>query len=858
MAKKIPAKKTAQKTKEIAKSTAPSHGQYDATKIKVLGGIEAVRTRPAMYIGDTSIRGLHHLVYEVVDNSIDEALAGFCKNINIKINQDDSVTVIDDGRGIPVDRHKALKKPALEVVLTTLHAGGKFDSKSYKVSGGLHGVGVSVVNALSEWLEVTVSLGGHEYVQKYQRGKPVTKVEKRGKTTKTGTKIMFKPDTKIFSDTKIRFDTLVTRMREQAFLNRGISITLADTKADKTETFKYDGGIKAFVQHLNQNKKKVHNDIIYFEKQEGDVHIELALQYQDGYSDTIFSFANNINTHEGGTHLNGFRMALTRTFNSYGKKRGLFKESDKLPSGEDYREGLTAIINVKLPNPQFEGQTKTKLGNQDIEGIVQTLTNNGLSIYLEEHPASAKSVVEKVKMAVRARDAARKARDLARRKGALFSGDLPGKLADCSSRDVQATELFIVEGESAGGSAKQGRNRVFQAILPLKGKILNVEKARIEKMLGHEEIRTLITAIGTGIGQDEFDISKKRYGKIVIMTDADVDGSHIRTLLLTFFFRHMQPLIEQGYLYIAQPPLYKIKRKKKEEYIVNEKDMQEALIKLGLDGTTLIVLNKKGKKKDTLKEARLKRLITLISQLEEDIKTVQNKRVSFEKYISGRDEKTGKLPLYYAALNGEETFFLTDKQLDKYIRQTEKRLGREIIVASEEDILKPTNGGRKKRTTPVPANEARETVLKLVEFHQNKDIEKTIKDIEKTGFDINDCFKSVSPDSATPKYQLILESGEQSKKNEPIDIFYLRDILPSIRKIGQQGLDIQRYKGLGEMNPGQLWDTTMDPQRRTFLKVKMEDLVKADRIFTILMGEEVSPRRRFIEKHALEVKYLDI
>ena len=835
--------------------------KYDATQIKVLGGIEAVRTRPAMYIGDTGMRGLHHLVYEVVDNSVDEALAGYCKNITVKINRDNTVTVIDDGRGIPVDLHKEEKKPALEVVMTTLHAGGKFDQKTYKVSGGLHGVGISVVNALSEWLEVEVWRDGYEFVQKYQRGKPATKVEKRGKTNKTGTKVIFKPDAKIFPEITFKYDTLATRMREQAFLNKGLSITLADERTDKSETFKYEGGIKAFIEHLNQNKKKIHNDIIYFEKQEGDVYVEVAMQYQDGYNENIFSFANNINTIEGGTHLSGFRTSLTRTFNTYGKNRGLFKESETLPGGEDYREGLTAIINIKLPNPQFEGQTKTKLGNQDIEGIVQSLTNNGLNTYLEEHPSSARAVVEKVQLAARARDAARKARDLTRRKGALSSGDLPGKLADCSSREIGETELFIVEGESAGGSAKQGRNRHFQAILPIKGKILNVEKARIEKMLGHEEIRTLITAVGTGIGQDEFDITKTRYGKIVIMTDADVDGSHIRTLLLTFFFRHMKELIKQGYLYIAQPPLYKIKRKKKEEYIINEKEMQKALIEMGVEGTTLIILDKKGKKKETIQDNVLHKLINLISQMEEYNKIIQNKKVSFGKYLQMKNE-SGRLPLYYAGLNGEETFFLSDKDLDKYIRQKEKQLGQEILIANEEDVLSVETDTRKKRPAlgrDKKSGDEKELLLKLIEFHQSKEIEKTVKDIEKLNLSMNDYFKGEHLDSDTPKYQLVTEDeAGAEKKPAVVNLFCLRDILQGVRKIGQQGLEIQRYKGLGEMNPEQLWETTMDPKRRTFLKMRLEDEVKADRIFTILMGEEVAQRKEFIEKHALEVKYLDV
>jgi DNA gyrase subunit B len=845
--KELPAKT---KQSEKPASTAPS-GKYDATHIKVLGGIEAVRTRPAMYIGDTGNRGLHHLIYEVVDNSVDEALAGHCKNISVKLNREGSITVIDDGRGIPVDMHKEQKRPALEVVMTMLHAGGKFDQKSYKVSGGLHGVGVSVVNALSEWLEVTVWRDGIEHFQKYERGRPVTKVEKRGKTNKQGTKVDFMPDIKIFPEIKFKYDLAVSRLRELAFLNKGLTIIASDERSAKTETFKYDGGIRAFIDHLNQSKKKIHNDIIYFERQEGSVHAEIALQYQDGYTENIFSFANNINTIEGGTHLSGFRTALTRTFNTYAKKHGLLKESEATPSGDDYREGLTAIVNVKLTNPQFEGQTKTKLGNSEIEGIVQTLVNSGLEAYLEEHPATSKAVVNKVILASRAREAARKARDLTRRKGALTSGDLPGKLADCSSRDVASTEIYIVEGDSAGGSAKQGRDRSFQAILPIKGKILNVEKARLEKMLAHEEIRTIITALGTGIGQDEFDISKIRYGKVIIMTDADVDGSHIRTLLLTFFFRHMPKIIENGNLYIAQPPLFKIKRKGKEEYILSEKEMHHALVKLGMDGTTLEVLGKKGKVEDKIQENRLKKLTELITAMEDNIVSLQKKGVSAEAFLSHRDEKSGRLPLYWGKLNGQELFFHTDKQFNKYVEQQRKISNKEIILIDRAgDIIEETGKAREIETD--------EIALEYIEFHQTKELESLIKDIEKMGFSITDYFSCANVTDNIQKFCLLGEDENGGGKPESIQVACLRDILKGIRKIGQKGLDIQRYKGLGEMNPIQLWDTTMDPKTRLLLRVKQEDQVKADRIFTILMGEEVEPRRDFIERHALEVKYLDI
>jgi len=696
---------------------------------------------------------------------------------------------------------------------------------------------------------VEVWRDGGEYYQKYERGRPTTKVEKRGKTHQRGTQVTFKPDAKIFTDIKFKYDIAASRLRELAFLNKGLNISLSDEETKKTDNFKYDGGIKAFIEHLNQNKKKVHNDIIYFEGEQDHIQIEIAMQYNDGYSENIHSFANNINTIEGGTHLSGYRTSLTRTFNNYAKNHGLFKDNETPPSGDDYREGLTAIISVKLPNPQFEGQTKTKLGNSEVEGIVQAIINNGLGTYLEEHPATAKTVINKVILASRAREAARKARDLTRRKGALSSGDLPGKLADCSSRDTASTELYIVEGDSAGGSAKQGRDRSFQAILPIKGKILNVEKARVEKMLAHEEIRTIITAIGTGIGQEEFDIAKIRYGKIVIMTDADVDGSHIRTLLLTFFFRHMPQIIEKDYLYIAQPPLFKVKKKGKEEYILSEKEMHSVLVNLGLDGTKLNKIDEKGKKKDTWEDTRLKKLIALVDQIEDVSVSFQNKGISFESYIAHRDEKSAKLPLYWGKMDGKELFFHTDKQFNKYLSEQKKTCGKEIVLM---DRSAEFFEGKKKELGDD------EVALNYIEFHQIKEIESLIKDLAKMGLDITEFFKSTELEDTKPKFNLVNESSSDEDKHEQLPLFSLRELLKGIRKVGQKGIDIQRYKGLGEMNPQQLWDTTMDPKKRSMLRVKLEDAVKADRIFSILMGEEVEPRRDFIEKHALEVKYLDI
>jgi len=795
--------------------------KYDASTIKVLGGIEAVRKRPSMYIGDTTARGLHQLVYEVVDNSVDEAMAGFCNSIDVKINEDGSVTVKDDGRGIPVDIHKATRRPALEVVMTTLHAGGKFNHDSYKVSGGLHGVGISVVNALSEWLEAEVRTGGSVYRQEYERGRPTTKMKKTGSSKTSGTKVTFKPDPKIFETTEFSYDTVVARMRELAFLNKGLKISVEEVRTEKKEVFKFDGGVRAFVKHLNEGKTPIHRDIVYFEAEDQNITMEVALQYNDGYAENVFSYANNINTHEGGTHLSGFRSALTRTLNAYARNNNLLKGAGA-PSGDDWREGLTAVISVKLPEPQFEGQTKTKLGNREVQGIVEMLVNDKLGTYLEEHPPSARAIVNRGVLAARAREAARKARDLARRKGVLTSGSLPGKLADCSSRDVETTELYIVEGDSAGGSAKQGRDRHYQAVLPLRGKILNVEKARIDKMLNHEEIRTLITAIGTGIGKDDFNIDNNRYGKIIIMTDADVDGSHIRTLLLTFFFRHMRPLIERGCVYIAQPPLFRVRRRKKEEYIHSEKEMKKALLDLGLDGTTLEISGKRAPAKK-FQGAALKELAELLGRLEDYARIIEKRGTKMPEYLLHRRGRAKELPKFKIDLDGRPRFFYDAEELEKFMNARDKK------TADEE------NG---------PEEE-------VLEFHEKNSIEKLIKKIESQKIDMELFYP---PDEAAdlPVRYTLTSDGER------LQIACGCEILPSIRRIGQRGLDIQRYKGLGEMNAHQLWETTMNPQTRTILRVRLDDLVEADRMFTILMGAGVQERRAFIEKHALETKVLDV
>lgn len=813
-------------------STVVRQDTYDATSIKVLGGIEAVRKRPAMYIGDTTLKGLHHLVEEVVCNSVDEAVAGFCESINVKINADGSVAVVDDGRGIPVDVHKETNKSALEVVMTMLHAGGKFEHKSYKVSGGLHGVGVSVVNALSEWMEVEVKRDGHVYFQRYEKGEVKSPIEVRGVTRKRGTKVVFKPDPEIFEDTTFCFETIAKRLREYAFLNKGLKITLHDERTDKSESFKYEGGIKAFVKELNEGKDVIHKDIIYFEKESNGTIVEVAMQYNDGYSENVYSFANNINTVEGGTHLSGFRAALTRTLNNYAKSKGLLSE-EKAPTGDDYKEGLTAVISIKLPDPQFEGQTKTKLGNRDVQGLVEAVVNEQFGIYCEETPATAKAIINKGIEAARAREAARKARDLTRRKGALGSSNLPGKLADCSSRDFETSELFLVEGISAGGTAKQGRDRTFQAILPLKGVILNVEKARIDKMLSNEEIRTLISALGTGIGADEFNVSNLRYGKVIIMTDADIDGAHIRTLLLTFFFRQMIDLIDKGHIYIAQPPLYKVTKNKRQEYIYDDRELQKKLISLGGEGTVMEV---NSGKKESLDNSKLGKLLQLLVQMEEYAKMLRKRGISLDRFLGLRDRKSGNLPLYKVMYKGGIFYIYSEEELEKFIKEKQQAEGRELEVLEEEDV---TDVRQKKE----------EGVIVYTEYHESREVEKAMRMIENFGFSIDEYFDGRN--SKEPKYKLV--SGDTE-----IYASSLAEVLSKIREIGRKGLEIQRYKGLGEMNAEELAETTMNISTRTLLKVKVEDAAKADAIFSTLAGKDVQRRKEFIEQHALEVRNLDI
>jgi len=793
---------------------------YTSKSIRVLRGVEGVRKRPAMYIGDTGMRGLHHLVYELVDNSIDEAMAGDCARIGIAINVDGSATVEDDGPGIPVDMHEEEKRPAIEVIMTQLHSGGKFDHSRYKVSGGLHGVGLSVVNALSEWLEVEVCKDGYVWFQRYEQGQMASPLEKREKTRKTGTKITFLADREIFDEEcSFHYETFAGRLRELAFLNPTVTIVLSDERDGRSETFNFAGGISAFVKHLNHGKNVIHQQVVAFVGEQDDVQVNVALQYTDSYTENILSFTNNIRTVEGGTHLSGFKSALTRTLNAYARAQDLMKNAPSV-SGEDLREGLTAILAVNVPDPQFEGQTKTKLGNREVQGIVEAVTNDKLGTFCEENPATARAIVRKAIVAARAREAARKARELTRRKGALSSGNLPGKLADCSDRDTETSEIYIVEGDSAGGSAKQGRDRRFQAILPLRGKILNVEKARIDKMLQHETISIIISALGTGIGAEEFDIEKLRYGKVIIMTDADVDGSHIRTLLLTFLFRHMPQLIENGRVFIAQPPLYRVKRKGHEQYVHSDEAMKKSLLDLGLDGT---ILMRRADKKEW-SAAELKTIVAILKDIEQVRQVARRRGIRFKRFLAlqGRD---GSFPRYRVVLHDEERFLYTDMALKGITSKAQEEL------ADVED--------------PPPVAE----YIHKVDLHEGRSLEAAARKLASRDLPLTDFFASQG--ERETRYALVSNGDEYP-------VGGLAEILPQIRRAGQKGLDIQRYKGLGEMNPEQLWETTMDPQQRTLLRVVMEDAVKADEIFTVLMGTNVQARREFIEAHALDVRNLDV
>ncbi len=847
-----------------------SSSDYNADSIKVLSGMEHVRKRPAMYIGSTGEVGLHHLVYEVVDNSVDEALAGFATKIEVTIHLDNSITVVDDGRGIPVDdmEIEGEKISAAEVVMTKLNAGGKFDSSTYKVSGGLHGVGVSVVNALSEELELEIWRDGATWQQTYSKGDPTSKLKKTGVAkVKTGTKVHFLPDREIFTFTEYNYDTLAQRLRELAFLNKGLQITLTDERATDSKTgeakhsdFKYNGGIAEFIKHLNRGKQVLHDKPIYMEADRSGVVMEIGLQYNDAYSESVFSFANNINTVDGGTHLSGFRTALTRTINYAGQQMGLFKDIKENLTGDDVREGLVAVISVKLPQPQFEGQTKGKL-NSDIAGIVTAFVNERLGAFFEQNSAVAKKIINKAVDAARAREAARKARDLTRRKGALDSGGLPGKLADCSERDPNRCELFLVEGESAGGTAKQGRDRRFQAILPLKGKILNVEKARYDKMLAHEEIRAMITALGTGISKEDFDPTKVRYGKIILMTDADVDGSHIRTLLLTFFFRHMQDLIKRGNVFIAQPPLFSLKKGKSQQYIKDEREFVKVMVKRAADGLSV----RYGEGAAKVEGKDLARFMTVLDEylgfFDKLDKRVRNERVT---------ELVPKLDL------AKRTDFEGEKKappkkierLEKELKKLEKEHGFKSVESrfDEEHNLWEVSFVNKHGAEHVinwelaSSAECRQLIAKYKQIEPYMQPPFVVETLVKATPASNNG-EAAEGETAADDEKAEKKAAKPAKRKADIEVVEktnVRDLRDFVINEGRKEFTIQRYKGLGEMTAPQLWETTMDPERRTLLSVRLEDIAECETIFTTLMGEDVEARRKFIEENALDVKNLDI
>ena len=854
----------------------PVHGDndsYTSENIKVLEGLEAVRLRPAMYIGSTGDMGLHHLVYEVVDNSVDEALAGYATKIDVIVHVDNSVTVIDDGRGIPVDM-KTLpsgeQMPAVQVVLTILHAGGKFDASTYKVSGGLHGVGVSCVNALSQEFNVEIWRDGFTWEMDFSCGAPTSELRQAGISKKRGTKVHFLPDKTIFTVTEYNYDTLAQRLREMAFLNKGLAITLTDERTADPKTgeprhaeFRYAGGISEFVKHLNRGKQVLHEKPIVMEASRDGVEIDIALQYNDSYSETVFSFANNINTVDGGTHLSGFRTSLTRTVNAIGQSLGLFKDMKENLSGDDVREGLVAVISVKLPQPQFEGQTKGKL-NSDIAGTVQSFVNERLGAFLEQNPQVAKKIINKSIDALRAREAARKARDLTRRKGALDGGGLPGKLADCSERNPDRCELYLVEGESAGGTAKQGRDRRFQAILPLKGKILNVEKARYDKMLGHEEIRAMITALGCGIGKDDFDISKLRYNKLILMTDADVDGSHIRTLLLTFFFRHMTELIRRGHVYIAQPPLFKIKKGRREEYIKNEIEFVKVMVNRAADG----MLVRHGEDAQRIEGADLTRFMGTL-----------NEYLSFVEKVDRRirNEKLTEMLARLEMAHRSDFSSPAEGEVPAKISELAERLRSMEVEAQFKHLGEPVED-EEHHTWSISFTDSQGaerridwTLASSPEFRQMMAKYNQIKEFLEPPFLIEFAGKAPAAVDATAEDAEAPEVSEAETQAEakqarrvaraqldPVEKQTARELFTYIVEQGKKGYDVQRYKGLGEMTSTQLWETTMDPEHRTLLQVKLEDIAECETIFTTLMGEDVEARRKFIEDNALDVKNLDI
>jgi DNA gyrase subunit B len=812
--------------------------EYSAEDLQHLSDMDHVRKRPAMYIGDVTGRGLHHLVYEVVDNSIDEAMAGYAKYISVVVNSDGSVTVEDDGRGIPVETHDQLSKEmgrevsTLEGVMTVLKFGGKFEKGAYQTSGGLHGVGVTVVNFLSQWCEVEVCRDGHVYQQEYERGVPTSPVKRIGSTKRRGTKTTFKPDGTIFQMLKYSFDTLYKRLQELAFLNQGVRIHFLDTRVDEGDDFYYERGIVEYVEHLNRASDALHKDVIFISGEIEGVGYEVAMQYTAEFTENVHSYVNNINTIEGGTHVSGFRSALTRTLNNYGKRENLFK--DIVPGGDDFREGLTAVISVRVPHPQFEGQTKTKLGNSEVESIVTSSVGEALGKYLEENPKTAKTIVRKGVLAAEAREAARKAKDVLRkRKNVLGGGGLPGKLRDCISKEMEKCELYLVEGDSAGGSAEGGRLREYQAILPLRGKIINAYKSREDKVLANEEVQSMIQAIGIGIGEDQ-DLSRRRYNKIIIMTDADVDGSHIRTLLLCFFYRQMYQLVSQGHVYVAQPPLFRVRSKKETYYIQTDEEMKKQLLEKGLSDASFDPGDGQQIEGDQMQQ-----LCYTLAAMEEALTALERRGISLKVHAERIDVETGRLPMYHVFVGTREHWFTSREKLDEFLEQQEQEKGQELTVGeTAQQVVSEGNGQAA-------------THLHITELHEVRTINGGLKDIEQMGFDVQSMIPQERTGVEEPRY--VLRRGE----NE-IALHDLRGLLPAIRSAGEKGLQVTRFKGLGEMNAEELRETTLDPENRTLIQVSMRDAGAADDIFRVLMGDKVEPRREFIEKHALEVRNLDV
>ncbi len=805
------------------------NADYSAKDLEHLSDLEHVRKRPSMYIADTTGRGLHHLVYEVVDNSIDEAMANYASQITVKINNDGSVTVTDDGRGIPVEIHEKIGKSTLEGVMTVLKFGGKFQKGAYQTSGGLHGVGVTVVNFLSEWCEVEVRREGHVYQQEYERGVPTGEVRRMGKTDQRGTKTTFKPDPLIFPDTQFKYNILFRRLQELAFLNRGVKIKFHDERTDEGETFHYERGIVEFVEYLNRASEAVHKEVIYIAGEYEGVGVEIAMQYSSEFTENVHSYVNNICTTEGGTHVSGYRAALTRTLNGYGKKENLFKQI--MPSGDDFREGLTAVISLRVPEPQFEGQTKTKLGNSEVEGIVNSAVGDYLGKYLEENPKIARTIVQKGLLAAEARESARKARMLVReRKSVLSGGGLPGKLRDCSSRDMQRCELYLVEGDSAGGSAEGGRIREFQAILPLRGKIINAYKSRDDKVLANEEVRSMISAIGAGFGE-EMNLEKRRYGKIVVMTDADVDGSHIRTLLLTFFYRQMYDLVKGGHVYVAQPPLFRVKRKKQTYYVQTEEEMKTQLLEHGLIGAAFDPNDGR-----IIEGEQMEHLCRTLAALEDSLIALERRGISLRRHATRQEPVSGKLPVYHVFVGRQEHWFTTRKNLEAFLQRREEEGGEELKLEDED-----TKGG----------DGHPDSRLRIVELHEVRSINNQLAELRKMGFEVDSLIPQERTGVEEPRY--MLRRGETNSGLED-----LRGLLAAVRAAGEKGLQVTRFKGLGEMNAEELRQTTLDPENRTLLKITMEDAAGADELFRVLMGDKVEPRREFIEKHSLEVRNLDV